>query len=104
MPPELFTIQRDGPGQLSTMAAPRGGDRLADEMANLAGSGVGVLVSHLTDAEMAELQLTNEAEFAQAAGLVFYRLPTPDREIPDPLASRQLAGKTPLASEQRRRR
>jgi protein-tyrosine phosphatase len=83
MGPELFTIQRSGPGALSTMARPRGGVRLGQEISGLAAAGISVLVSLLTDAEMAELELSGEAEAAQVSGLEFYRLPTPDRTVPD---------------------
>ena len=91
MRPELYTIKRDGTGTLSTMARPRGGDWLEDEMSGLAGAGVSVLVSLLTDAEMTELGLSGEHRAARDAGLAFYRLPTPDRHVPDQLASVELA-------------
>lgn len=58
MRPALFTISRGGRGRLSTMARPRGGDWLTDELADLAMAGVGVLVSLLADAEAAELDLS----------------------------------------------
>lgn len=83
MRPELFTIQRSGPGTLSTMASPRGLGWLEEDMRGLTAAGVGVLVSLLTDDEMAELGLTAQAETASAAGLEFHRLPTPDRHVPD---------------------
>lgn len=91
MRPELFTIQRTGPGSLSTMARPRGGEWLGQEMADLAAAGVTVLTSLLTDAEMAELELGGQADAARAAGITFYRLPTPDRHVPDPAAGLELA-------------
>jgi protein-tyrosine phosphatase len=91
MRPELFTIERVGPGQLATMAHPRGGDWLPGETSALAISGVTILVSLLTDAENAELGLSGEAEAAQAAGLAFYRLPTPDRHVPERSALLALA-------------
>ena len=46
-------MRRSGPGRLSTMARPRGGDWLADEMAALRRRGVDVLVCALTDPELA---------------------------------------------------
>jgi protein-tyrosine phosphatase len=91
MRPELFTIERTGPGQLATMAHPRGGDWLTGEISALAMGGVTILVSLLTDTENAELELTGEAEAAQAAGLAFYRLPTPDRHVPERSALLALA-------------
>lgn len=91
MRPELFTIRRAGPGMLSTMAAPQGGDWLAGEMQGLAQAGVSVLVSLLSAAEVTELALDAEADAARAAGITFYHLPTPDRTVPGPAASLELA-------------
>jgi hypothetical protein len=65
MRPALFTIRRGGLGRLSTMARPRGGDWLADELGDLAIAGVSVLVSLLTDAEAAEFDLSHEADAAE---------------------------------------
>ena len=83
MEPTLFTIGRTGRGRLATMTRPRGGDWLADELRDLAGAGVDVLVSLLSGAEVAELDLGTEADAAQAAGIEFHWLPTPDRQVPD---------------------
>jgi protein-tyrosine phosphatase len=90
MRPALFTITRTGRGHLSTMARPRGGDWLPEEFEDLAAAGVTVVVSLLTDAEAAELDLAAEASAAQAAGIVFRRLPTPDRHAPDRTAALDL--------------
>jgi len=79
----LYTVKRAGPGTLSTMAKPRGGDWLEDEMQALDAEGVTVLVSLLTPGEMAELDLEGEAVAAAAAGIEFVQLPTPDRGLPD---------------------
>jgi protein tyrosine phosphatase (PTP) superfamily phosphohydrolase (DUF442 family) len=87
MRPTLFTVSRTGRGQLATMARPRGGDWLTDELGDLATAGVDVLVSLLSDAEVIELDLRAEAEAARAAGIEFYRLPTPDRTVPDRAAA-----------------
>jgi hypothetical protein len=64
-----FTVKASGPGRLSTMARPRGGDWLEDEMASLRQAGTDVLVCMLTVPEMRELDLTEEAAVAEAAGL-----------------------------------
>lgn len=80
--PRLFTISREGPGQLFTMAAPRGGDWLREEMQALKFLGVHTVVSMLTATENRELDLTDEAEAALEAGLRFVTMPTPDRETP----------------------
>lgn len=87
----LFTIERSGAGRLSTMAAPSGGDRLADEIRYLAGAGVNVLVSLLIDSEIAELGLTGEGSAAEAAGIAFRRLPTPDGHVPERTGTLALA-------------
>jgi protein-tyrosine phosphatase len=79
MKPAPFLIDRDGPGRLATMARPRGGDWLADEVAALRQGGVDVLVSALTDAELALLQLTDEQALAEQAGLTYISFPIPDR-------------------------
>lgn len=71
MRPTLYTISRSGAGRLSTMARPRGGEWLFDEFQDLAMAGVTVVVSMLTDAEIAELGLEREADAAEAAGLEF---------------------------------
>ena len=83
MRPDLFRLRRSGAaGQLFTMARPRGGQWLDAEMAGLADAGIATLVSMLTDAEVTRLGLSGEAEAAQAAGLAFRRLATPEREVP----------------------
>jgi protein-tyrosine phosphatase len=78
----LFEIERDGPGRLATMAAPRGGNWVAEEMAGLRAQGVDVLVSALTDYELVELRLTDEPELARRAGLTYISFPIPDRDAP----------------------
>jgi len=88
MTSRLYTVRRPGPGRLSTMARPRGGDWLADELHALRRRGVDVVVCALTDAELADLELTGEAEAARAAGLAFVRVPIPDRGVPDRQAVR----------------
>lgn len=82
MRPTLYTVARPGPGTLSTMAKPRPGDWLPDEMAALADHGVDVLVSALQPSEVVELDLCREGDLAHAVGLRFVRLPIPDRGTP----------------------
>jgi protein-tyrosine phosphatase len=79
----LFPISRAGRGRLSTMARPPGGDWLICELRDLAIAGVTILVSLLSDPEAAELDLVHEADAAEAAGMEFHRLATPDRQAPD---------------------
>jgi protein-tyrosine phosphatase len=79
----IYTVKRTGSGVLSTMAGPRGGDWLADEMAAVRHAGTDVLVSMLTAGEHDELDLGGEQSAASAAGLRFLALPTPDFGTPD---------------------
>ena len=75
----MFTMTTLGPGRLSTMARPRGGDWLDDEMASLRRAGTYLLVCMMTASELRELDLAGEAAAAEAAGIRFMGLPTPDR-------------------------
>ncbi|RSM48532.1 tyrosine protein phosphatase [Actinoplanes sp. ATCC 53533] len=82
MRPTLHVIAWPGPGRLATMAHPRGGDWLADEMTGLAAAGVDVFVSALTWEEDRRLGLTEVAAAASAAGIEFLSFPIADRGIP----------------------
>jgi len=55
--PTLYPVHREGPGRLSTMAKPRGGDWLEDELVALRRTGVDVLVCALPEPERRELGL-----------------------------------------------
>jgi protein-tyrosine phosphatase len=66
------------------MAHPRAGGWLADDMAALAGLGMSMLVSALTDEEHHRLALAGVAEAARAAGLEYVEFPIVDRGVPDP--------------------
>lgn len=78
----LHVIAWPGPGRLATMAHPRGGDWLADEMAGLAAAGVDVLVSALTWEEDHRLGLLEEPGAAKAAGIEYVSFPIADRGTP----------------------
>jgi protein-tyrosine phosphatase len=82
MRPALHVIAWPGPGRLATMAHPRGGDRLGDEMAGLARAGVDVFVSALTPDESRRLGLDEVAGAAAAAGIEFLPFPIDDRGVP----------------------
>jgi protein-tyrosine phosphatase len=82
MRPALHVIAGLGPGRLATMAHPRGGPWLADEMAGLARAGVDVFVSALTWDEDRRLGLTEVAASAAAAGVQFISFPIADRGVP----------------------
>lgn len=82
MRPALHVVAWNGPGRLATVAHPRGGDALKDEMVALAEAGVDVLVSALTPDEQHRLGLTELADAATAAGLEFVAVPIADRGVP----------------------
>src|SRR4051795_7875778 len=82
MRPALHVIEVPFPGRLATMAHPRGGAWLADEMAGLARAGVDVFVSALTWEEDRRLGLTEVAAAAASAGVEFISFPIADRGVP----------------------
>ncbi len=79
---ELYWI--DGPwlGQLAISSRPRGGDWLEDEVRSWLQSSLDIIVSLLTDDEIADLELAQEAELCQAHGLQFLAFPIVDRSAP----------------------
>ena len=70
------------PVRLGIMARPRGGEWLGDEVRSLRSQGVDVVVSLLTVDEAVELELAEEGESCQRAGIVFRSFPILDRGIP----------------------
>jgi len=84
MRPPLHVIETPTAGRLATMAHPRGGGWLADDLAAMAKLGVAVLVSALTEDEYHRLALAGVAEAAGAAGLEYVQFPIADRGVPDP--------------------
>ena len=78
----LYTVQGLSAGKVSVMARPRGGDWLVDEIKDLQVSGVDVLVSLLTEAEVREFDLAEEATLCQHQGIAFLSLPILDRAVP----------------------
>jgi protein-tyrosine phosphatase len=82
MRPALHVIELPFPGRLATMAHPRGGPWLGDEMAGLARAGVDVFVSALTWEEDRRLGLTAVAAAARSAGIDFVSFPIADRGVP----------------------
>jgi protein-tyrosine phosphatase len=92
MRPSVFPIPVPVAGTLATMPHPLGGDRLDEEMAALAGSGVDVLVCLLTAAEMSEAGLAGEAASAELKGLRFHHFPIADFGVPDRARLTVLAG------------
>ena len=82
MQPKLYWISTPASGRLATMARPRGGDWLADELAALRSLGVDARVSLLTDAELVELDLQAEPHLVVGAGSHFMSFPILDFAVP----------------------
>jgi protein-tyrosine phosphatase len=80
--PDLFWVAAPAAGRLAVSTRPRGGLWLADDMELLRLASVDTLVSMLVPGELRELQLDDEAEHAEAAGLRFVNLPIPDLSTP----------------------
>jgi protein-tyrosine phosphatase len=87
---ELYTIVRQGPGTLSVMARPRGGEWLSDEVQGWRAAGVSVVVSLLTPAECQELDLVEEAALCRQAGMECIAFPLADRSVPAPASGADL--------------
>jgi protein-tyrosine phosphatase len=79
---DLFPIEIAVPGHLVVALRPRGGDWLADDLADLRRAAVDVLVTTLTPEEERELELVDEEALATVAGLELIRLAIPDRAVP----------------------
>ena len=80
-PRMIYTVARELPGTLSTMAAPQGD--LDAVLLSLRGQGVDTLVSLLPPDQTTMLFLTDEPNAAHRAGLAFRSLPVPDFGVPD---------------------
>ncbi len=82
MPTRLYWLDDVWPGRIALSARPRGGDWLADELADWKRSGVGTVVSLLEPQEEKDLDLQGEATEVRHKGLEFISLPIPDRDVP----------------------
>jgi protein-tyrosine phosphatase len=85
MPAEIYWIERASGGRLAIMARPRTGDWLRDEIAGWAAENINIVVSLLEPAEVAELQLGEEATLCREQGIDFISFPIADRGIPESL-------------------
>ena|SRR5437879_1301071 len=79
---EIYWIEGPWAGRLAIMPRPRGGDWLEDEVRAWRSAGIDVIVSTLTSAEIAELDLAQEAALCKANGIEYLALPIPDRGVP----------------------
>ena len=82
MRPDFYWIAGPWPGKLATMARPRGGDWLEDEIAAWREAGLDVVVSLLTAGEEHELEIADEARLARDRGLTFISFPINDYSVP----------------------
>src|SRR5262245_56487867 len=87
---DLYWIEGPWHGRLAIMPRPRGGDWLEDEIAAWRRAGVDIVVSALTKAEVAELDLAEEAPLCSANGIEFVGFPIADRGVPDPATAAEL--------------
>lgn len=67
---------------LATMARPRGGDWLWDDLVSLKTRGVELLVCLMDKDELYELELQEEAENCKKIGIEFIHFPIPDFGLP----------------------
>jgi protein-tyrosine phosphatase len=83
MPAGPYWIDTGQRGRLAILPRPRGGDWLEDEARGWARAGIDVVVSLLEEDEAADLDLADEAQACQGAGIQYFSLPIPDRGLPD---------------------
>lgn len=79
---KIYWIENFTHRRLGTMARPRGGDWLEDEVANWKRAGVEIVASALTDQEVRELDLCDEDKLCKAQGIDYHRYPVTDRGLP----------------------
>jgi predicted protein tyrosine phosphatase len=82
MQAELYWIEGPWPGRLAIMPRPRGGDWLEEEAASWRRTGIDVIVSTLTKAESAELDLAGEEKACTVGKIAFVAFPIEDRCTP----------------------
>jgi len=86
MTTDLFWIPGPWSGRLAIAARPRGGDWLPDEASGWQRVGLDMVVSLLEEDEAAQLELSEERQFAEASGIRFVSFPVPDRGVPESLS------------------
>jgi protein-tyrosine phosphatase len=75
-------VKRDGPGRLGAMARPGQQEEVERDLRKAKEEGVDLIVSLLTDEEVKELGVDNEAEVCKRIGIKYRRFPIPDHETP----------------------
>lgn len=78
----IYWIEGPWRGQLAIVARPRGDEWLHREVDAWRRNRIDVVVSLLTQAEINELALTQEASVAETKGITFFAFPIPDRGVP----------------------
>jgi len=79
---DVFKVNGPWRGELSISARPRGADWLPDELQAWRAAGIDMIVSLLTPAETADLELDSEAPESMRQGLEFISFPIEDRSVP----------------------
>lgn len=78
----VYWVETSLPGRVGTMPRPHGGPWLEASADALADEGVDLLVSLLTDREVALLGLTDAPEALGRRGIGLWRFPVPDHGVP----------------------
>ena len=79
---ELYWIDGPWKGRLAILPRPRGGDWLEDEVREWQIVGVNTMVTLLTNDEVADLDLAEEARLCRASGIDLVSFPIVDRSVP----------------------
>jgi len=82
MPTKLYWLDEAWPGRIALSARPRGGDWLADEVADWKRAGIGSVLTLLEPQEEEDLDLRREGAEVREQGLDFSTYPIPDRQVP----------------------
>ncbi len=82
MKADVYWVPGPWPGRLGILPRPRGGDWLADEVLSWRAAGLDAVVSLLTSAEVAELELQEEEARAREEGIEYHAFPIPDYSVP----------------------
>lgn len=80
---DVFWLNSDLRGRLAVAARPRGGEWLEEEIGSWKKLGIDVIACLLTNDEMKELDLMDEASFCKANGLGFVSFPISDYGVPE---------------------
>lgn len=82
MKTEVYWVPGPWPGRLGILLRPRGGEWLVDEVRSWRAAGLDVVTSLLTPAEVAELDLQEEAALSREEGVEYHAFPIPDYSVP----------------------